>query len=304
MSEAIGARKGHLRTSLRRLGPLPDRLERSTVMDGVIAAVTRRIRKRLPTGRVRDLLHGVPIGHPLHPTLASVTLGCFVAAGILDLTRTEPRAARLILATGVGGAIPTAVAGITDWSVLHREQQRVGAVHALANVAALGLYGGSLLLRMTGRERAGRAIAYAGLGVVGLGGYLGGHLSFRQAAGPNHAESVTHLVPLGWHDLCGLLDLPEGRPVSRRLGYIDLFVLRHGGSVVVLADRCSHLAGPLHQGRLTAVHGEPCVSCPWHGSVFRLSDGSVVHGPATAPMPAFQTRIRRDGVVQVRPVHS
>jgi Ferredoxin subunits of nitrite reductase and ring-hydroxylating dioxygenases len=129
-------------------------------------------------------------------------------------------------------------------------------------------------------------------------------MSFRQAAGANHAESVTHLVPLGWHDLCTLLDLPEGRPVARRLGYIDLFVLRHGNGVSVLADRCSHLAGPLHHGRVIVEHGDLCVACPWHGSVFRITDGSVVHGPATAPQPAFQTRIRGDGIVQVRPTHA
>ena len=36
----------------------------------------------------------------------------------------------------------------------------------------------------------------------------------------------------------------------------------------------------------------------WHGSTFRLSDGAVVHGPATAPMPRFETQIS-DGVVAV-----
>jgi nitrite reductase/ring-hydroxylating ferredoxin subunit len=134
-----------------------------------------------------------------------------------------------------------------------------------------------------------------------MGGYLGGHLAYRQAAGANHAESVTHLVPLGWHDLCDITDLPDGRPVARRLGYIDLFVLRIGSGVTVLADGCSHLAGPLHQGKLVSEEGTSCVVCPWHGSTFRLSDGAVVHGPATAPQPSFETRIRRDGVLQVRP---
>ncbi|MFC7645893.1 Rieske (2Fe-2S) protein [Streptosporangium lutulentum] len=89
--------------------------------------------------------------------------------------------------------------------------------------------------------------------------------------------------------------------MSRRLGYIDLFVLRVGGGVTVLADGCSHLAGPLHQGKLVSEEGTTCVVCPWHGSTFRLSDGAVVHGPATAPQPSFETRIRRDGILQVRP---
>src|SRR5690606_13696952 len=170
--------------------------ERTTTLDRPIQYLTRLVRGRLRQGRLRDLLHGVPIGHPLHPLLATGTLGCFVGVGVLDATDSDPRDARVLLTAGIAGAIPTA-----------------------ANLAALGLYTGSLLLRLSGRERAGRMLAYAGLAAVGLGGYLGGHMSYRQAAGANHAESVTHLVPLGWHDLCRLPDLPEGRPVTRRLGY-------------------------------------------------------------------------------------
>jgi hypothetical protein len=41
------------------------------------------------------------------------------------------------------------------------------------------------------------------------------------------------------------------------------------------------------------------VECPWHGSVFRLSDGLNVRGPATAPQPAFDSRIV-DGHIEVR----
>ncbi|WP_371781411.1 Rieske 2Fe-2S domain-containing protein [Streptosporangium subroseum] len=280
---------------------LTDRIERSTRADRPIRLLAKAVRRRIGPGGLRDLLHGVPLGKPLHPPLANVSLGFWVATAVLDLTRSDPRAARILLAGGVAGAIPAAVAGITDWSVLHREQQRVGFVHAIANLVALGLYTGSLAFRLAGHDRNGRMLSFAGLGAAGMGGYLGGHLAYRQAAGANHAESVTHLVPLGWHDLCDITDLPDGRPVARRLGYIDLFVLRIGSGVTVLADGCSHLAGPLHQGKLVSEEGTSCVVCPWHGSTFRLSDGAVVHGPATAPQPSFETRIRRDGVLQVRP---
>lgn len=292
------------RRTFRDLVPpvdLTDRIERSTRADRPIRLLAKAVRRRIGPGGLRDLLHGVPLGKPLHPPLANVSLGFWVATAVLDLTRSDPRAARILLAGGVAGAIPAAVAGITDWSVLHREQQRVGFVHAIANLVALGLYTGSLAFRLAGHDRNGRMLSFAGLGAAGMGGYLGGHLAYRQAAGANHAESVTHLVPLGWHDLCDITDLPDGRPVARRLGYIDLFVLRIGSGVTVLADGCSHLAGPLHQGKLVSEEGTSCVVCPWHGSTFRLSDGAVVHGPATAPQPSFETRIRRDGVLQVRP---
>ena len=70
--------------------------------------------------------------------------------------------------------------------------------------------------------------------------------------------------------------------------------------MLALADRCAHLGGPLHQGTLTRAADDPCVTCPWHGSTFRLADGAVVHGPATARQPAFDTRIAEGGIVQVR----
>ncbi len=41
-----------------------------------------------------------------------------------------------------------------------------------------------------------------------------------------------------------------------------------------------------------------CVTCPWHGSTFRVTDGAVVHGPASAPQPVFQTWVR-GSIVQV-----
>ncbi|MGI5268474.1 Rieske 2Fe-2S domain-containing protein [Nonomuraea sp. CA-218870] len=287
----------------RFAGPvdLTERLGKATAMDRPIRALAKTVRERVPQGFVRDLLHGVPTGKPAHPPLASVSLGCWMSATLLDLVKADPRAVRLLLATGIVNALPTAAAGLTDWSSLHREQQRVGFVHMASNVLALGLFSGSLLARVRGSERAGRALSYAGLVAGGFGGYLGGHLAYRMSAGANHAPQVSHLVPLGWHDLCLLKDLPDGRPVSRRLGYISLFVLRRGENATVLVDTCPHLAGPLHQGRLVEVDGEACVRCPWHGSTFRLEDGSVRHGPATAPVPTFETRVRKDGTIQVRP---
>ncbi|MET9338615.1 Rieske 2Fe-2S domain-containing protein [Nonomuraea sp. NPDC003804] len=293
-----------MKEKVRLAGPvdLADRLEKSRTMDRPIHALAKFVREKIGPGGLRDWLHGVPMGKPLHPPLTTVTIGCWVSAALLDLVKADPRATRTLIAAGLGSALPTAAAGLTDWSSLHREQQRVGFVHMMVNLAAVGLFSGSLLLRLAGRESGGKALSLAGLGAATVGGYLGGHLAYRQASGANHAEQVAHLVPLGWHDLCRIDDLPQGRPVARRLGYIQLFVLRHGGGVTVLADQCSHLAGPLHQGRIVLEDGVPCVVCPWHGSTFRLGDGSVKHGPATAPAPIFETRVREDGTIQVRPL--
>ncbi|WP_372457882.1 Rieske (2Fe-2S) protein [Streptantibioticus parmotrematis] len=88
-----------------------------------------------------------------------------------------------------------------------------------------------------------------------------------------------------------------GEPVRRTLGEVPLLVVRVDDATVrVLGDRCSHFSGPLSDGEVA----DGCVECPWHGSVFRLSDGLNVRGPATAPQPSFETRTRPGGTLEVR----
>ena len=147
----------------------------------------------------------------------------------------------------------------------------------------------------------GRALSASGLTLATFGSYLGGHLALRLGAGTSHAEQVSHLAGLGWHDLCAMTELPDRQPVRRQLGYLSLLVYRQGPEVSVLSDRCSHLGGPLHQGRIVVERGTACVACPWHGSTFVMTDGAVVHGPATARQPSFETRVTTDGRVELRP---
>jgi nitrite reductase/ring-hydroxylating ferredoxin subunit len=296
------ARSDRVRRGRPRLRPAraAERLERLRSLDPATATVARAVRRTLPAPAA-DVLHGVPIGQPGHPRLSGLSLGFWTSAALLDLLPETERAARALIAAGIAGTAPAALTGLADWSSLHREQQRVGAVHAATGMAATALFCASLAARSAGLQRRGKALSAAGLAFATVGGYLGGHMSFRLAAGANHAEPVAHLAPLGWHDLCRLAELPDGRPVHRELGYISLLVLREGSSVRVLADRCAHLGGPLHQGELVTLSGDRCVSCPWHGSTFRLADGAVVHGPATARQPVFDTRALPNGMIQVRP---
>ena len=179
-------------------------------------------------------------------------------------------------------------------------------MHAASGACAATLFSASLIARLTGFSKAGKLLSASGLTAATVGGYLGGHLALRLGAGASHAEPIGHLAGLGWHDLCPIDDLPDGRPVRRQLGYLSLFVLRRGPDVSVLADHCAHLGGPLHQGRVISDADGParmcdCVTCPWHGSTFRVSDGSVVHGPATARQPSFRCQTTEDGMVQLQP---
>jgi nitrite reductase/ring-hydroxylating ferredoxin subunit/uncharacterized membrane protein len=280
---------------------LAERIERAPVLDRPVRALSETVVRALPQGTRTDALHGVPFGQPAHPALVRIPLGCWTSAVLLDLFRGSERAARTLVAVGLVTALPSAATGLADWSALHRHQQRVGLVHAISQAGATTLFGTSLLARMAGRAGSGKVLAAGGLAFATVGAYLGGHLALRLGAGASHAEPVEHLAGLGWHDLCPLSELPDGRLARRQLGYLSLLTLRSGDTVHVLSDHCAHLGGPLHQGRVVIVRGATCVTCPWHGSTFRLSDGAVMHGPATARQPAFDSRITESGWVQVRP---
>jgi nitrite reductase/ring-hydroxylating ferredoxin subunit len=269
---------------------LISRLEQNSSLDKVVT-VGQRVARLIRPGRLRDGLHGVWLGHPLHPVLVQAPVGAWLSASFLDWSGGDQKAARRLAAAGLTAAVPAAVAGLADWSEQHEQQMRVGVVHAAGNLAAMGLYGASL---MTRGPRLGRALRLAGLAAVGASGLAGGHISFRLAGGANHAEPVPHLIERGWHHLMPSADLPEGKPVRQLLGEVPVVAIRTNGAVHALADRCSHMSGPLS----ASVLSDGCLTCPWHGSVFRIADGSVARGPAIAPQPVFRTR-EVGGAIQV-----
>ena len=280
--------------SVRPLAHALDPVEHWTALDRVAAVVRRAVGPLTRARSARNALAGVPLGHPVHPPLAQFTLGCFLSAGLLDLRgRPEDRSASTgLIALGVAGAVPTALTGLGDWSHGHEEQQRTGLVHAAANGSALVLYAATLLGRRSGRTARWSSLAAAGL--TGAAAYVGGHLAFRQALGANHTEHVPHRVPPGWTSLGSVELIPERALVARTLGDQPLLCYRDGDDVTVLSDVCPHLSAPLHEGEVS----DGCVTCPWHGSTFRLADGEPVAGPATAPVPAFEVRVE-GGEVQV-----
>jgi len=90
-------------------------------------------------------------------------------------------------------------------------------------------------------------------------------------------------------------ELPENKLTRVEANGVKILLVRQNGEIRALGELCSHLGGPLADGKLE----DGCVICPWHYSKFVLSSGEVVNGPATFPQPCFETRVR-DGQIEVR----
>jgi len=272
---------------ITRLG---DQLDRMASLDAVVEPVERAVQALIPHGPAKDALHGVWLGHPLHPLLTDLPIGFWTSAFVLDLVggRSSQRAADALVGLGVLSALPTAASGAADWSELNDSDQRAGLVHAVANVTATTLYALSYVARRRGRRGSGVLLGFAGAAAATVGGYLGGHLTFRRSVGPNRAADAP--APGGWTPMEVDGELSDDKPSLGELDGAPVVVAADGGGAAALFDRCSHLGGPLHEGTLA----DGCVKCPWHGSTFRMADGDVVHGPAVAPQPAYDVRAKGD----------
>ncbi len=145
-----------------------------------------------------------------------------------------------------------------------------------------------------GQPQRGVAPGLLGASIATVGGYLGGHLSYRQ--GVNVNRNAWEEGPEGWVDVAAEGDLAEGRAVAADADGVGVCLVKQGTEVHAIADVCGHAGGPLHEGELD---GEGRITCPWHGSTFRVQDGAVVHGPATSAQPDFEARVA-DGRVSVR----
>jgi nitrite reductase/ring-hydroxylating ferredoxin subunit/uncharacterized membrane protein len=272
-------------------------------------AVTKAFEGAGATGAVaKDALHGTWLGHALHPLLVAVPIGSWTTAAVLDLVGAR-RGADTAVGFGILAALPTAMSGLADWSYTEGKPRRLGFAHAAFNSGALVCYSASWMARRAGHRGLGMTLSTLGLACVSAGGYLGGELSYTLGQGVNRnawSPEVEQLAPNG-PDFVPVMkedDVREGVLTGAEVTLgevkVPLVLMRKGREILALNGTCSHMGGPLAEGKLV---DEWCVECPWHASRFDFRDGAVTQGPAAYAQPRFQARIA-NGMVEVRPADS
>ncbi|MGH2561348.1 MAG: Rieske 2Fe-2S domain-containing protein [Thermomicrobiales bacterium] len=243
---------------------------------------------------IKDALAGTWFGHPLHPAVVTLPIGFWTSSLLLDLAG-EERAADLTLGAGFLTGWVAAASGAAQWvdATNDKAPRRLGALHASLNGAAAVIYGASWLLRRRGNRAAGVATAVAGYGAVMAGSFLGGDLAFDLGIGVDHAAFESPSKK--WTEVATLDDLPDGKPVRVDAKGTPVLLYRDGDEILAVGATCPHLGGPLDEGE---IEGDT-VTCPWHGSVFALHGGALIHGPATVPVVAYEARVQ-NGTVAVR----
>jgi nitrite reductase/ring-hydroxylating ferredoxin subunit/uncharacterized membrane protein len=281
---------------MRMLDALIQRLEAVDALDAGaerVAGAVGRVSHRPP---ISSALGGSWLGHPVHPVLTDLPIGFWTSAVVLDLVggRSRRPATQFLVGLGVLSALPTALTGLADWSDTAGKTRRVGVAHALFNSAGLAAFTMSWWARRRGHH--GRAVlsAVTGSAAAAVAASLGGHLVYRTGTGVD--VNAFEPGPEDWTaldaDLRPIAGLDGGDATA---GGVPLLVSRVNDRWRAIGARCSHRGGPLAEGTVD----DDCVVCPWHQSRFRLDDGTVVNGPATAPQPSYEVR-EEDGRLLVR----
>ncbi len=126
-------------------------------------------------------------GHPLHPQLIpfpAALMPTSLALDVLHMTtgrQSYDDAARYTLTGGILGAAAAGAVGAMDYLAIPTggATKRTANVHAAMNVALLGIFGMSWLMRQ-GQRTSPMAVALSAIGNVGLlaSAWYGGHLVY------------------------------------------------------------------------------------------------------------------------------
>jgi nitrite reductase/ring-hydroxylating ferredoxin subunit/uncharacterized membrane protein len=281
------------------LSRLTDQPALETIAEPLSQAIRGAYDLAGPVGQqAKNAVHGVWLGHPLHPVFTDLPLGAWTTGLVLDAVaaRTNDhameRAADVAIGVGLAGAAAAAVTGLTDWSETTGHARRTGLIHGLLNIAATTLYATAFVLRKRGARSTGQSCALAGYTIALGAAWLGGDLVYDQRIGVTHA---TVDEPESFTAVANSADVPDGSMRRVQHGDLDLLIVRQRGQLCALAHSCAHLGGPLSEGTLK----EGTVVCPWHGSEFALEDGRVINGPATQNQPCLDVR-ERAGRIEVK----
>lgn len=94
--------------------------------------------------------------------------------------------------------------------------------------------------------------------------------------------------------VCTIDAVSRGELRQFKLGDAEILVVNLDGQLFCLSARCTHAGAPLAEGELS----HDVLTCPWHGSRFKVTDGSVIEGPAEEALRTYEKQLR-DGYLFV-----
>ncbi len=73
-----------------------------------------------------------------------------------------------------------------------------------------------------------------------------------------------------------------------RINDKEILAINSDGNIYCLSARCTHAGAPLAEGEVE----KDVLTCPWHGSQFRITNGEVLRGPANQKLATFNCIVK------------
>ena len=253
-----------------------------------------------PIYPIKDLLNGRWLGHPLHAAMTDIPIGLLLGSVVLDIVN-QPAAADIVLLGTILFMVLSAVSGLADYSDTSGTALTRATLHATLMVVTLVILIVSALIRAGGPTDRTLPIALSIIGflLITAGAVVGGDVAYvfgNMVSRHAFRGAGTKWVKLDTGSVTDMAALPEATPTKMRAGINDLLVVRIGDTVHVMHNVCAHAGGPLNEGELV----DGCIQCPWHGSRFRLTDGTARRGPTVYDQPSYELRAADGGGYVVR----
>lgn len=247
--------------------------------------------------------------HPIHPVLVPFPLALLLATVAFDalgVVLDEPGwyiAGKYVAGVGVAMGVLAAVPGLVHYvyTVPPRSSaRRVATRHMLANIAALAVFALSFWIRGGAGVPPDPPILWlelVGAACLVYAGFLGGTLVYRNQIGVDHryagAGRWREVAVAGSPVTVARADeLAPGQMKLVRAGRRRVVLARTADGYVAFDDRCTHRGGSLAGGILAC----DVVTCPWHGSQYRVGTGEVVSGPAREAIATYRVELVGDEV--------
>jgi len=243
--------------------------------------------------------------HPLHPILIPFPIAFFSGVVVFDLmalileSETFRTTAFHLLAGGIVMALVAAIPGFVDFLKTvppDSSAKTRAATHAILNLCMISLFTLALIIRPNGEQPSAAVLLLEGSGFVlmNIAGWMGGTLVHRNQIGvdPRYAfagkwkeENLREeqgRVNVGRCD-----DLKRDQMKLIHVSGKRIVVARTAEGIVAFDDRCTHKGGALSGGMMIC----GTVQCPWHGSQFDASSGSVKAGPAREKILSYKVQL-------------
>jgi len=253
--------------------------------------------------------------HPIHPMLIPFPIAFFtgtllshLGGWLLDNNDLLQTAYYLNIA-GIAFALLAAIPGIIDfiYTVPPKSSgKKRAAQHGLINTTVVLLFIVAFFYRRneTPNQFILLSLELIGIILMLIAGWMGGTLVYRNQIGVDQRYANAGKWDEAYYDgqinNIEVASVDELKTNAMKLLHVNgkrIVLARTEDGYVAFDDRCPHKGGSLAGGSMMC----GIVQCPWHGSQFKVTDGTVTAGPAKQAIATYTVHTNNGKVILILP---